>query len=122
MKTIETARRSIATRTLWGAVALLLVFAQIAAAAELCLQDGVSDHPFVGAVADADHGFASHCGSDGVPADQAPASEAKRLAPDVGAPLRAAWSVSPSVSATRVTFALARAGPSLPLQFRSLRL
>lgn len=123
MSTGETAGRGIVTRILWGAVALLLVFAQVASASALCLPGlAGAHHPSVGAVADTYHGLDSHCADVAVPSNQAPAPEAKRLAPDVGVPMRAAWSISPGVRAARVTFALARAGPSLPLQFRNLRL
>jgi len=112
----------IAARFLWRSVAILIVFAQVAAAAELCLPDRVSDHAFLGAVADADHGLASHCTGNAVPADQAPASEAKQPAPDVGAPMRTGWDLASSARALHTTHALPRAGPSLRLQYRNLRL
>ena len=123
MSTVESARRGSVTRILWGAVASLLVFAQIATASELCLPELSGAHGrFVGVVADGYHGLDSHCADAAVPSSWAPAPEAKRLAPDAGVPVRTDWHLASNASASRTTHALPRAGPSLRLRYRNLRL
>ncbi|MCL4798892.1 MAG: hypothetical protein KJ025_04850 [Burkholderiales bacterium] len=114
----------IAWRTLWRSVAVLLVFVQVAAAADRCLIErlGAHDDALVGVAADVRHGLDAHCASDLVSTDQAPASEATRLAPAAGTTVPAAWSAAPDTSPLPAAYALARAGPSLLLQFRNLRL
>lgn len=111
-------------RTLWQSVAALLVFAQVAAAAEQCVPERLTGerHVISGAVADANHDLDDHCAGGLAPAAQAPASEAKRVVPDVGVIASAAWRPAPEGAAPPAAYAHARAGPSLPLQFRNLRL
>jgi len=126
MKTDRPGRRiaGIAWRLFWRSVAGLVVFAQVALAADRCLPDrfygGHQDHATVVAGA---HGLDSHCVSDLVPAHQAPASEAKRLSPDIGGmPALVAWRATPGAGSLWLSHPSARAGPSLRLQFRNLRL
>ena len=111
------------SRFLWTVAAFLLVFAQVAVAADVCLPELAGSHQTsVSVVLDVDHGLHSHCAEAGVPSNQAPAPEVKRPAPDMGVPIHAAWSSAPGVSATHRSHEASRAGPSLPLQFRNLRL
>ena len=109
----------------WRSVAGLFVFAQVAVAADQCLPNllpgGHQDH--AGVVAGGAHDLGSHCVSDLLPADQAPAPEAKRPSPDIGGiPAPAAWRPTPDAGLLPVSHPPARAGPSLRLQFRNLRL
>jgi len=105
-------------------VAGLIVFAQVAVAADLCLPDLLPGerHDLVGAVADGYHDLDSHCAGDLAPTSLAPASQAERPAPDLGVPVRTSWEISPGVGTTPAAYASVRAGPSLRLQFRNLRL
>ncbi len=114
----------IAWRSLWRSIAGLVIFAQIAAASELCSQERLPDErlALAGAVADDYHDLDSHCAGDFVPAGQASTSKVERPAPDMGAPVLASWDVTPVASSPHVSYALIRAGPSLRLQFGNLRL
>jgi len=110
-------------RGFWRSIAGLVIFAQVAAAADLCLPERLPGerHTLAGAVADGYHDL-EHCAGDSASANQAPASKAERPAPDMGVPLIASWDVTPIADSPRVSYALIRAGPSLRLQFRNLRL
>lgn len=112
-------------RCFWRAAGVLLVFAQAAVAADQCLPARVVGEraALVLAVVYDHHDLDAHCVGDLVTPDQAPASEAKRLAPDPGVSAPATWDASPDAGQSwPVSYALARAGPSLRLQFRNLRL
>lgn len=114
----------VAWRALWRSVAALVVFAQVAAAADQCLPIRPGGEPQAAvAIADVHHALDPHCASGLVPADQAPASEPKRLAPDMSAAVPAAWSaLAPDAVAPPARHAPTRAGPPLRLQFRNFRL
>jgi len=111
-------------RGFWRSIAGLVIFAQVAAAADLCLPERLPGerHAFASVVADGHHDLDSHCTGDSVSANQAPASKAEHPAPDMGVPVIASWDVTPVADSPRVSYALIRAGPSLRLQFRNLRL
>lgn len=111
-------------RCLWRSVAALLVFAQVAVAADQCppVRSAGERAVLTLAVVDDHHGLDAHCVSDLVAPDQAPASEAKRLAPDLGVSTPVAWDLALGPSPRPVVAAYARAGPSLRLQFGNLRL
>ena len=115
---------SISWRVFWRSVAGLVVFAQIAAAAELCLPERLPDErpALAGPVADGHHDLDSHCIGDSVPAIQASAYKVERPAPDMGVPVLASWDVTPAAGSPRASHALIRAGPSLRLRFQNLRL
>jgi len=115
----------VAWRLLWQTVGGLVIFAQIAVAADQCLPNlfpgGHQGH--AGVVAGSAHDLDSHCVSDLLPADQAPPPEAKRPSPHIGVmPAPAAWRSTPDPGLTWVSHPPARAGPSLRLRFRNLRL
>ncbi|MCZ7566071.1 MAG: hypothetical protein M5U08_21675 [Burkholderiales bacterium] len=102
-------------------MAALVVLAQVAAAADRCPPTFL-EHQGAVAVADVQHALDAYCASDLVPADQAPASEPKRLATDMAAPVLAVWNASAAAAVPPTSYALARAGPPLRLQFRNFRL
>lgn len=112
----------IAWRALWRSVVGLLLFAQVAAAAQQCVPARGDHEVVIGAVAGAHHGLDEHCLTGLVPAAYAPATEPKRLAPDVGVVALPAWNHAPDAATPPVSLTRVRAGPSLRLQFRNLRL
>lgn len=113
---------SIAWRLLWRSVAGLIVFAQVAVASDLCLPEPLPGERLAVAVADGNHDFTSHCAEDRALTSQAPASQAERPAPDLGVLVRTDWDITSVTGTTPASHAPIRAGPSLRLQFRNLRL
>lgn len=115
---------SILWRVFWRSVAGLVIFAQIAAASDLCLPEPLpGEHlALAGAVADDHHDLDSHCVGEAVPANQASAFKLERPAPNMGVPVMASWDVTPVSISPRASYARIRAGPSLRLQFGNLRL
>lgn len=111
----------IAWRTLWRSVVGLLVFAQVAVAAQQCVP-APGEQQVISGVAGVHHGLDEHCLTGLVPAAQAPATEPKRVAPDVGAVAPPAWSPAPDAATPPASLTRVHAGPSLRLQFRNLRL
>jgi len=116
---------SAAWRGFWQSLVVLLLFVQVAAAADRCLPERLSGAraTLADMVAQGHHALDVHCPSALGPADQAPAPEAKRLVADVGVPLAKPWNEAPDVAGPQpATYPPVRAGPSIRLQFRNLRL
>ena len=114
----------IAWRFFWQSVAGLVIFAQVAVAADLCLpgHSGGEHQDRLVAVATAPHNLDSHCAIDLLRAKQAPASEAKRLSPDIGLPAPDTWRSAPNAALLPESHPPARAGPSFRVRFRNFRL
>ena len=116
-----------AWRGFWRGLVGLLVFAQVAVAADQCLADRLLGVPEALSQSGAEHHramAAAPCVSDLMPANQARASETDRFVPDAGPgiPIAHAWAIAPDAGERARVHALARAAPARPLSFLNLRL
>lgn len=106
----------------------LLVFAQIAVAADVCARDRlVGGSASLAIVTETANHFGhsdAHCANRSALAEQASAFEVKRAVPDTesGIGVTRIWVVVPVAGTVRAHFVPPRSGPPLLLQFQKLRL
>jgi len=106
----------------------LLVFAQVAFAADVCVADRLTTGngllASASAMADLLGDRDAHCANNLSPAFKAPSFELRRDVPDAASDtvLTRIWTVSPVDHTALMHYPPARSGPSLALRYQKLRL